>query len=146
MKTVYPTPARLTSQPPDPTWLKKFDAAVGDPDEKAQAQLNYRAGVGELIWAMTMCRLFLAFASIKLLQSNSCPHKFHFHSLKHALKYLYSSWEDNIYFWRIGPHLELPEGAYLVFTATNRTFFLRTNPNSMPTLPTLIPTLIGQLA
>jgi hypothetical protein len=91
MKTVYPTPARLTSQPPDPTWLKKFDAAVGDPDEKAQAQLNYRSGVGELIWAMTTSPLFLAFASIKLLQSNSCPHKFHFHSLNHALKYLYSS-------------------------------------------------------
>ena len=53
MKTVYPTPARSTSLPPDPTWLKKFDAAVGDPDEKAQAQLNYPAGVGELIWAMT---------------------------------------------------------------------------------------------
>ncbi len=53
-------------------WLKKFDSAVGDPDIKAQAQLaksmqlNYRASVGELIWAMATCRPDLAFASVKL--------------------------------------------------------------------------------
>lgn len=116
MKTVYPTPARLTPLPSDHAWLKKFNAAVGDPDEKVQAQLaksmqlNYRAGVGELIWAMTTCRTDLAFASIKLLQSNSCPHGLHFHGLKHALKYLYASWEDGIYFWCTSPRLELPEG------------------------------------
>jgi hypothetical protein len=59
MKTAYPTPARSTSLPSDPAWLKKFNAAISDPDKKAQAQLaksmhlNYHSGVGELIWAMT---------------------------------------------------------------------------------------------
>jgi hypothetical protein len=94
MKTAYPSPARSTPLPSDPTWLKKFNVAVGDPDTKIQAQLaktmqlNYRSGVGELIWAMTTCRPDLSYASVKLSQSNSCPHELHFHGLKHALKFL----------------------------------------------------------
>jgi hypothetical protein len=116
MKTAYPSPARSTPLPSDPTWLKKFNAAVGDPDTKIQAQLaktmqlNYRSGVGELIWAMTTCRPDLSYASVKLSQSNSCPHKLHFHGLKHALKFLYNSRDDSLYFWCTGPRLELPEG------------------------------------
>ena len=73
-------------------------------------QIGYRSGVGELIWAMTTCRPDLAFASVKLSQSNSCPHELHYHALKHALKYLYNSKDDGIYFWRTAPRLELPEG------------------------------------
>ncbi len=116
MKTAYPTPARSTPLPSDPTWLKKFNAAIGDPDKKAQAQLeksmqlNYRLGIEELIWAMTTCRPDLAFASVKLLQSNLCPHELHFHGLKHALKFLYASRDDGLYFWLTSSHLELPEG------------------------------------
>jgi hypothetical protein len=59
---------------------------------------------------MTTCRPDLAFASVKLSQSNSCPHKIHHHGLKHALKYLYNSKDDGIYFWRTSPCMELPEG------------------------------------
>jgi len=50
------TDDRPTPLPTDPTWLKKFNAAVGDPDPKVQARLaktmdlSYRSGVGELIW------------------------------------------------------------------------------------------------
>jgi len=73
-------------------------------------QLNYRSGVGELIWAMTTCRPDLAFTSVKLSQSNSCPHEIHYHGLKHALKFLYNSKDDGLYFWRTQPRLELPEG------------------------------------
>jgi hypothetical protein len=81
MKTSYPSPARSTPLPLAAMWLKKFNAAIGDPDPKAQAKLakamklNYRSGVGELIWAMTTCRPDLAYSSVKLSQSNSCPHE-----------------------------------------------------------------------
>jgi hypothetical protein len=78
--------------------------------ETSEMQLNYRAGVGELIWAMTTCHLDLAFASVKLSQSNSCPHKIHYHGLKQALKYLNSSKEDGLYFWRTSPRMDLPDG------------------------------------
>jgi hypothetical protein len=97
--------------------MKKFNAAMGDPDTKVQAQLaktmeiNYRSGVGELIWAMTTWRPDMAYASVKLSQANSCPHDHHFHGVKHALKYLYSTKDDGLYFWRTAPCNEFQEGS-----------------------------------
>jgi hypothetical protein len=59
---------------------------------------------------MTTCRPDVAFASVKLSQSNSCPHKIHYHGLKHALNYLYTMRDDGIYFWQPSPCLDLKEG------------------------------------
>ncbi len=102
--------------PPQPKWIKKFNAATGDPNKKVQAalakrmQLPYRSGVGELIWAMTTCRPDLAYASVNLLQSNACPNEIYYHGLKHALKFLYNSRNDGLYFWRTTPCLEFLKG------------------------------------
>ncbi len=73
-------------------------------------QLAYRTGVGELIWAMTTCCPDLAYTSVKLLQSNTCPHKIHYHGLKHSLKYLYNLRNNGIYFYCTTPRPELPVG------------------------------------
>jgi hypothetical protein len=68
---ILPTPF-----PTDPIWMKKFNAATGNPDPKIQANLaktmglSYRSGVGKMIWAMTTCRPDVAFASVKLSQAN----------------------------------------------------------------------------
>jgi hypothetical protein len=111
MPSVCPTPL-----PTDPMWIKKFNHAIGDPDTKIQAklakemQLSYRSGVGELIWAMTTCHPDLAYASVKLSQLNHCPHEYHYHGLRHALKYLYVTKDDGIYFWHMAPWQELKEG------------------------------------
>jgi hypothetical protein len=100
------TDATLTN----PAWYKRFNAAIGNLDKKFQAQLAkkmqlmYCVGVGELIWAMMTTRPNLAFASVKLSQANSCPDKVHYHAVKHALKYLYSTKDNGIYFWRTSPH------------------------------------------
>jgi hypothetical protein len=116
MKNYTTTADRPTPLPTDPAWIKLFNSATGDPDPNAQAklskqmQLTYRAGVGELIWAMTTTRPDLAFASVKLSQANYAPATTHFHGLKHALKYLYSTKDDGIYFWRTSPRNELPHG------------------------------------
>ena len=98
MQSFTSTDDRPTPLPTeDPTWYKKFNAAVGDPDPKFQAklakkmELTYRCGVGELIWAMTTTRPDVAFASVKLSQANSAPDEHHYHGVKHALKYLYST-------------------------------------------------------
>jgi hypothetical protein len=109
MKMCYPMSNRATPLPSDQQWLRKFNAAIGDPDPKVQAQLaksmqlTYRSGVGKLIWAITTCRPDLAYTSIKLSQSNSCPHELHFHGLKHALKFLYNTRNDGLYFWCTRP-------------------------------------------
>jgi len=116
MQNFTSTEDRPTPLPTDPTWFKKFNAAVGDPDPKVQAklakkmQLTYRSGVGKLIWVMTTARPDLVFASMKLSQANSASDEHHYHGVKHALKYLYSTRDDGIYFWRSAPRLELKEG------------------------------------
>jgi hypothetical protein len=58
---------------------------------------------------MTTCRPDIAFTSIKLSQSNSYPAEIHYHGLKHAIRYLYTTWTDGIYYWRIQPRLDLPD-------------------------------------
>jgi hypothetical protein len=116
MKSSYPMPAHSTPLPSDAKWLKKFNKAIGDANLKVQAklaksmQLTYCSGVGELILAMTTCHTDLSYASVKLSQSNSCPHKLHYHGLKHALKFLYNSKDDGLYFWRPNPRMELQKG------------------------------------
>ena len=62
-----------------PVWLTKFNCAVGSSKQKDQLalaksmQIKYRAGVGEIIWAVTTCRPDISFASVKISQSNSSP-------------------------------------------------------------------------
>ena len=96
--------------------MKKFNSATGDLDKKIQAKLaremklSNRSGVGELIWAMTACRPDLPYVAVKLSQANHCPHEHHYHGLRHALKYLYVTKDDGIYFWRGRPRQEFKEG------------------------------------
>ncbi len=64
------TANRPTLLPTNPTWLKKFNAAIDPTDLSKQAklaskmQIKYRAGVGELIRAMTTCRPDIAFTRV----------------------------------------------------------------------------------
>jgi hypothetical protein len=113
---MYASSTRPTPFPTNSAWWKEFNKATGNLDVKVQAslvkkmQLSYCTGVGELIWTMTTCHPDLAFASVKFSQSKSCLHKIHYHDLKCAIKYLFSTKDDGIYFWRTSPHMELPEG------------------------------------
>ena len=81
-----PTPL-LTNQ----TWLKKFNAVVSSTEKDNQTclakemKLNYHDGIGKLIWAMTTCCPDLAYASVKLSQSNLYPPEHHYHGLHYAL-------------------------------------------------------------
>ena len=83
MQNLTSTEDRPTPLPTDPTWFKKFNAAVGDPDPKVQAklvekmQITYRCGVGELIWAMMTTQPDVTFASVKLSQANAAPDEHH---------------------------------------------------------------------
>ena len=130
MKSAYRNAARSTPLPSDQTFQKKFNSSVGNPDKTVQLtlakemQLGYRSGVGELIWAMTICHLDLAYSSVKLSQSNSCPHEIHYQGLKHALKYLYHTRDDGLYFWQTHPRMELPEGPLPTIKSTRQDILL----------------------
>ncbi len=116
LHTIPTTANQPTPLPTISTWLKKFNAAVGPKNPQAQyklkalMQIKYCGGVGKLIWAMTTCRPDLAYTAVKLSQSNSCPAEHHYHGLKQAIRYLYATRLDGIYFWRTQPGSELPDG------------------------------------
>jgi hypothetical protein len=140
---------RPTPLPSDCTWLEKFNVAIGPDNPKEQAtlkasmQIKYRAGVGELIWAMTTCHPDIAFTSIKLSQSNSTSAEHHYHGLKQAIHYLYMTRNDGIYFWRTRPQLDLSDGPLPLIIATSATYSSTTILTMMQPLPLLTATQIG---
>jgi hypothetical protein len=73
-------------------------------------EIKCKGGVGELIWAMTTCRPDISFTSVKLSQSNLAHAEHHCHGLKHAIRYVYITRHDGIYFWRTRTRDELPMG------------------------------------
>jgi hypothetical protein len=134
MQNFTSTEDQPTLLPTDPIWFKKLNAAIGDPDLKVQAklaknmQLTYRSGVGGLIWAMTTTRPNLAYTSVKLSQANSAPNEHHYHGVKHALKYLYSTWDDGIYFWQTGARNEFKEGPLPAINSNKQDLLLPDQP------------------
>ncbi len=127
---------RPTPRPTDPTWLKKFNAAVGlsgDPDIQkdlsSKMQIKYKAEVGELIWAMTTCQPDISLTSVKLSQSNSAPAEHHYHGLKHAIRYVYITQQDGIYFWRTTSQTELPEEPLPMVNSNHHDLFINDCPD-----------------
>ena len=118
--------ARPTPLPSDPSWFKKFNAATGDPDPKTQADLakrmnlSYRSGVVELIWVMITCCPDLAYAS--------CPHEHHYHGLRHALKYMYTTQDDGLYFCQTKPRVELIKGTLPMIHSNKSDLLMDTRP------------------
>ncbi len=80
--------------------VEEIQCAIGptDPSEQAKLtskmQIKYRAGVGELIRAMTTCHPDITFTRVKLSQSNSAPAEHHYHGLKHAIHYVCINCDD----------------------------------------------------
>ncbi|KAL7532881.1 hypothetical protein ACHAWF_004272, partial [Thalassiosira exigua] len=112
--TIKDAPTHPTPLPTNNTFLKNFLSAEGDPNEKKQRDLatkmgfGYRSGIGELIYPYITCRPNLAYSTVRALQYGACPAEIHYHGVRHALKYLYLTRNDGIYFWRPHPNKNLP--------------------------------------
>jgi hypothetical protein len=107
---------RPLPMPTTDTFMKSFSTTVGTDDEKELEKLKkefgfgYRNGmIGELIYAMVTCRPDLSTTVVRCAQHSAKPSRFHFHAVRHALKYLYVTRDDGIYFWRAKPLMKLPE-------------------------------------
>jgi hypothetical protein len=92
-------------------------------------QIKHKGGAGELIWAMTTCRPDIAYTSVKLSQSNSAPAEHHYHGLKHAVRYLFITQTDGIYFWCTSPRLDLLEGSLPPVNSNRHDLLLDNQPN-----------------
>jgi hypothetical protein len=93
--------------------MKALQTKEGDPDPVVQRALekkmgfSYWSGIGQLVYAMVCCRPDLSFATVKLSQHNTCPGRVHFEGVRHALKYLYQTRSEGLYFWRTTPRPKL---------------------------------------
>ena len=107
---------RPTPLPATPLFMKKFLEAEGVNDEKEQAKLAkqkgfpYRKGIGELIWPCTTCRPDIGYATVRCSQYSGCPADVHYDGVRHCLKYLFTTKDEGIYFWRTSARTDLPPG------------------------------------
>ena len=78
-------------------------------DLQNEMGLNYRQAIGELIFLMVTCRPDISFPRIKLSQYSSNPAAEHYEAVKQILRYIKSTRDDGIYFWRTYPRNDLPD-------------------------------------
>jgi hypothetical protein len=100
----------------DSVYQANMELSYGPDDIKEQQELerqmgsSYRQAIGELIFEMTICRLDILPAVIKLLsQYSHTPAKCHYQAAKAVFVYLYATKVDGIYYWRPSARLDLPQ-------------------------------------
>ncbi len=74
-----------------------------------QMGIKYRKAIGQLIWPMTTCRPDLSHAVVKLAQHSAAPAEVHYCGVKLVFRYLITTRDKGIYFWRTKPCMELPD-------------------------------------
>ena len=99
----------------DSTYQANLKLSYGPDDVKEQQELetqmgfSYRQAIGELIFAMAICRLDISPAIIKLSQYSEAPAKCHYQATKAVFTYLYATKNDGIYYWRPTLRDDLPD-------------------------------------
>jgi hypothetical protein len=96
----YLATLELTEGPEDPAEQRELEQQMG---------FNYRQVIGEAIFAMTLCRLDIAPAIIKLSQYSTNPAKCHYQAAKALMVYLYATRDDGIFYWGPEPNNDLPD-------------------------------------
>lgn len=105
-----PIPMRSESQ-----YQAELETSQGPQTPKERQELekqmgfSYRQAIGELIFAMTICRLDISAAVIKLSQYSENPAKCHYQAVRNIFGYLRATKADGIYYWRPEPRDDLPD-------------------------------------
>jgi hypothetical protein len=69
---------------------------------------SYRQVLGELIYAYVLCRPDIGYAATFLSRYSTAPHKDHYFALKNICRYLRSTKDWGIVYWRPTPRPDLP--------------------------------------
>jgi hypothetical protein len=99
----------------DAAYQATLELATAPETEKEQRQLetamgfSYRQAIGELIFALTICRPDIAVPVIKLAQYASRPAPEHYKAVKAVFVYLNATREDGLVYWRKTPRDDLPD-------------------------------------
>mmetsp|Transcript_22934 Transcript_22934/g.34779 ORF Transcript_22934/g.34779 Transcript_22934/m.34779 type:complete len:171 (+) Transcript_22934:415-927(+) len=91
----------LTQGPRDTKQAKKLEKEMG---------FSYRMAIGELIFALILCRVDISPSVIMLSQHNAHPAKIHYNAVRQVFSYLKARQDDGIYYWRKEPNMNLPIG------------------------------------
>lgn len=99
----------------DAAYINILDTVEGpelEDDKEALEQemgFSYRQANGEALFAMVTCRPGISFPVIKLSKFSNRPSREHYAALKKLFRYLRSTMNDGIIYWRrtptINPHL-----------------------------------------
>jgi len=84
---------------------------IDSPDGKqlmAHNGFNYRAVVGEIVYAYVLCRPDFGYAVTLLSRFNTCPAQCHYDAVKRCLKSLLRTSSDGIWYWRRASLIDLP--------------------------------------
>jgi hypothetical protein len=96
-------------------FMAKLELSEGPTDEKAKTILetemgfSYRQVIGEAIFAMTICRIDISPAIIKLSQYSENPAKCHYQALKNLWAFLAATKDEGLYYWRPEARPDLPD-------------------------------------
>ena len=96
-----PTPMRS-----DNKYLEELENAVGPASEQDRKELEmkmkfkYRAALGEALYAMVTCRPDILIPVMKLSKYANNPAEIHYVALKNVFRYLHSTMEKGITYWR----------------------------------------------
>ncbi len=98
----------------DAAYQASLELATAPETEKEERELekamgfSYRQAIGELIFALTICRPDIAVPVIKLSQYASRPAVEHYKAAKAVFVYLNATREDGLVYWRKLPRDDLP--------------------------------------
>ena len=114
------TPNITTPMRSDSKYITQLETSSGpdtqDEKDALQQSMNfsYRQALGEILYAMVTCRPDISFSVIKLSQYANNPAEIHYQALKNVFRYLRTTIDHGLYFWRTSPLLDfdLPNSEY----------------------------------
>ena len=96
-------------------FMATLELTEGPTDEQEKQALEQEMGfsygqvIGEAIFAMTICRIDISPAIIKLSQFSEKPAKCHYQALKNLFAFLNATKGEGLYYWRQEARMDLPD-------------------------------------
>lgn len=107
-------------EPIHPSAVKTLESTTGPSIDSAEGRqlmtkngFNYRAVVGEIVYAYILCHPDFGFAVTLLSRFNTCPARCHYDAAKRCLKSLLRSADEGIWYWRRSPLDDLPPASHV---------------------------------
>ena len=123
----------------DNSYMRELETTQGSKEPSAANEFmkthgfKYRNATGELIFAMVTCRADISFPVLKLTQYNNCPATCHAEAIKAVYRYLNSTIDDGIQFWRPRPNKSMPTMHSTFSDDSNYTPFIPTESAAVET-------------